>query len=850
MLSRLNIFHRILSWKRNIETAVQRLERDGDRLTPATVLAVEMAAQATVVQQQARMIDQHQAMLMSFQALLDRHQITLNDLEANQPAAALAANVAEQGVALSGLRVALNNLEASQPAVALATIVAQQGEALSGLRAELAPAAERQQSLINSMQLLLDKHNAAIAGFSAELSAFEAEAIVNRLDVVETVLGRTIPQETIIERLGTVEETLAHILPREVISERFGAVESALSQAAPAESVFARLEAVESALSIVPPRDVLFERLEAIETGLAQLQHEGGHVLKQHVRSLNGAGSLIANADNLYLTERNGVALIVASYQAEPDIRCANYEATLARISSGAIERGFVTEDLPRDGVARLHPADEILSVFRTMPAHAASLFRSAVQVEAASSPAEFYDRMLRACATNPNLVDAAWADFKEAFGGELPPFDLPERLPELAPAVPKRRSALFLHNNYYHYNQLSAALRQRGWDTLTVSTEAPTSPQRQFYHGEDLNLFDPDPVARQDKVRAFLATVPEKYGTLHFYGRGRASFFAENEESVLPPTHMPWDFMELRRHSVVIGYMPSGCLDGGRQSDIRRVTKGLCSACIWEKNSAICSDSQADAWSRRLEAVCDWIGLEGDWAVGARTGAKYVRGPVVTALDPDQWRPGLDIPAEHVIPRKDDEVIIFHGVGNDEVRRRNGRDIKGTDAIRQAVENLTAEGLAVRLAFVSKVASTQMRFIQSQADIVIDQLRYGRYGANARECMMLGRPTIGYLNALQEDRNEPDAAIAACPIVQADVTTITDVLRTLVIDPVARAAAGDAARRFMLDWHAAPVCAERYERIIDRVRSGQAPDSPDLFPATKSYMQLAAGHLRAIPAQ
>ena len=39
------------------------------------------------------------------------------------------------------------------------------------------------------------------------------------------------------------------------------------------------------------------------------------------------------------------------------------------------------------------------------------------------------------------------------------------------------------------------------------------------------------------------------------------------------------------------------------------------------------------------------------------------------------------------------------------------------------------------------------VRFIQVQADIVVDQLNYGRYGAQAREGMMLGRPTVCYIN-------------------------------------------------------------------------------------------------------
>ena len=335
-----------------------------------------------------------------------------------------------------------------------------------------------------------------------------------------------------------------------------------------------------------------------------------------------------------------------------------------------------------------------------------------------------------------------------------------------------------------------------------------------------------------RNRTREFFKTVPERFGALHFYGKGSASFFPELFETAVEFTKAPWDFMELRRHRMVIGYMPSGCLDGARQSDIRRISGDVCARCMWEHDPVVCSDARNAAWGRRVESLCDWIGIEGDWGVGERTGDRYVRQAVVTTLDPEMWRPKLDIPEDMRIEKSPGELVIYHGVGNDRIRREGARDIKGTGAVLAAVEKLREEGHAVRIVFATDIHSARVRFLQAQADIVVDQLNYGRYGANARECLMLGLPVVGYLDARQDAPLPPARQIEECPIVQADIHSVQNVLRGLILDSRAREKAAKAGRKFAVKWHGAMACAERYEKVIDRVRAGLAPDSPDLYPS------------------
>ncbi len=572
---------------------------------------------------------------------------------------------------------------------------------------------------------------------------------------------------------------------------------------------------------------VVDSRLQAHSDKMELLSNESANLFRAMANTFGGSGELLARSPHLFINERGNSAVIVASQLDDATLQSGDIDDIVAKLAVGSLSRLFVTEHPPAAGQPAIQAADELLPLFASMPNLAVRVFNSAKRTE----NGDLYVSELQTLANNPFTIEAVANTHALATGSAPVPFDRTAELPRSVFPQVRRRSAVFLHNNYYHFNVLAEGLRKRGWDAMTVSVESPDSPQRQFYHGEDLNLFDPDYEVMREKIRKFLSTVPERFGALHFYGMGQASFFPENYDSSARPTKIPWDFFELRRHRMTIGYMPTGCQDGGRQSDIRRITNGLCRSCVWENRPDVCSDARATAWTNRLEAVCDWVGLECDWAVGRRTGAKYVRGPVVTTLDSSAWMPGLRIPKDMQIPRGDDEVLIYHAVGNYDLRRRAKRDLKGTGAVMAAIETLQKEGLPVRLVFFSDVPSTKIKYYQAQADIVVDQLRYGRYGANARECMMLGLPVVGWIDGRQEDRDDSHRSLEECPIVRANVDTVTDVLRDLVQDRRARERLSVESRKFAVRWHGDEACAERYEKVIDRIQRGLHPDSPDLYP-------------------
>ena len=148
-----------------------------------------------------------------------------------------------------------------------------------------------------------------------------------------------------------------------------------------------------------------------------------------------------------------------------------------------------------------------------------------------------------------------------------------------------------------------------------------------------------------------------------------------------------------------------------------------------------------------------------------------------------------------------------------------------------EAIKRLQFEGTNVRLEFVTNMPSTDVRFVQLQADVVVDQLNHGRYGANAREAMMLGRPTICHINKSELPGETILESIDTCPLVSANEATVYDVLRDLLGDKEKRARIGTESRKFALKWHSAKSCAARFEEVFDRLMMHFPPSLKEGWP-------------------
>ncbi len=388
-------------------------------------------------------------------------------------------------------------------------------------------------------------------------------------------------------------------------------------------------------------------------------------------------------------------------------------------------------------------------------------------------------------------------------------------------------RSAIFLHNSYYHFYYLAQALRERGWDAWSVSVEQPDGPHSLFYHGQDLSLWDADHTEFASRIGRFNDMVERRFKWLQFCGDGMMTVSPWKADGNMLRDREPTEFIKFRQAGVKIGYTISGCGDGYAQSTWNRWTGDRCKMCRFKGVEEVCSDLRNLAWAHKRNMFCDLIAAEQMPRLDYNNGPKVYSEPLTMALDEKHWRPGIKPPKKYAALRAEGEILVFHAVGApNDVEVFGQRTLyKGTPAIVEAVEALRAEGIPIRLLFSEAVPSVDMRFLQVQADIIVDQLNFTRYGAFAREALMLGKPVVARLES-SEENGPPLKSLEECPIVHADLSTIKDVLRALALDPDRRRKLGEASRKYAMKWHSAGALAERFERVYDHVMAGGDPAS------------------------
>lgn len=89
-----------------------------------------------------------------------------------------------------------------------------------------------------------------------------------------------------------------------------------------------------------------------------------------------------------------------------------------------------------------------------------------------------------------------------------------------------------------------------------------------------------------------------------------------------------------------------------------------------------------------------------------------------------------------------------------------------------------------------------------AEADVVVDQLVVGWYGALAVEAMALGKPVICYIN--EADLRAIDVAMRVeLPIIGSSESSIKETLiQVLQLNDADLAELGEKSRSFSLKWH------------------------------------------------
>lgn len=216
-----------------------------------------------------------------------------------------------------------------------------------------------------------------------------------------------------------------------------------------------------------------------------------------------------------------------------------------------------------------------------------------------------------------------------------------------------------------------------------------------------------------------------------------------------------------------------------------------MCEHCeLRIKNLHYCQEHLAEA---RLNQRIRFS--SGEIATGAFPFSEAPRELMVPFLccSPVQFNPDLEIPRHYVLERDSpDQLLVLHSYAQDSSRinAQGGLNtIKGTDHLLHAVHTLREEGLNIKLVNLTGYNQQDLRYLQVQADLCVDELRYGWWGSTPLECAALGVPTIVYINYLFAafwQKNYPEFA-TLIPFLSADTSTITDVLRMLCLDPALR---------------------------------------------------------------
>jgi glycosyltransferase involved in cell wall biosynthesis len=162
-------------------------------------------------------------------------------------------------------------------------------------------------------------------------------------------------------------------------------------------------------------------------------------------------------------------------------------------------------------------------------------------------------------------------------------------------------------------------------------------------------------------------------------------------------------------------------------------------------------------------------------------------------SVDLDEWRP---------VAARNEAPLVVHAPSD--------RRVKGTDVILAALDRLRAEGVAFELDLVEGVPRDEARRRYERADLLVDQMLLGWYGAAAVELMALGKPVVAYLRD-DDLARVPAEMRAELPVIDASVDTLEDVLRELLTERVDELPElGRRSRAYVERWHDPRRIAER----------------------------------------
>jgi glycosyltransferase involved in cell wall biosynthesis len=127
-----------------------------------------------------------------------------------------------------------------------------------------------------------------------------------------------------------------------------------------------------------------------------------------------------------------------------------------------------------------------------------------------------------------------------------------------------------------------------------------------------------------------------------------------------------------------------------------------------------------------------------------------------------------------------------FYNISSDPIKiihAPNHQNIKGSNFLIGAVEELIKEGYQIDFELLEKIPNEKLKEKISNCDILLDQLIVGWYAMTAIEAMAFGKPVLCYLREDLENLFIGEGLIKKneIPIIKADTSNIKEVLKNLI---------------------------------------------------------------------
>jgi glycosyltransferase involved in cell wall biosynthesis len=348
----------------------------------------------------------------------------------------------------------------------------------------------------------------------------------------------------------------------------------------------------------------------------------------------------------------------------------------------------------------------------------------------------------------------------------------------------------------------LSRAERRLG----LVSDLVVTQPDAFGYQADRLLALSGRPLAdRLSTLVRFIAQTARDYDVIHFnFGRTFIDGY--------------WRFPFLNQRDLALFHaMGKAIVVTYQGCDVRQKTFCIehfdCCACAEpDCYGGLCtteSDARKAARARVFDRYADAVlATNPDLLWVLRDDAQFL---AYTAVDLDEWKVRPSTPQRTGAPFR-----ILHAPTD-----TGG---KGTRYVVEAVSALQGRHPEVELLLVQGVPHDGVRDLYARADLVVDQLLAGWYGAFAVEAMALGKPVVCYIR--ESDKHFlPGSMATEMPLINATPTTIGSVLAECLARRDTLPELGLRGRAYVERWHdpvrVAGFTKGLYERILQDRRTG-----------------------------